>query len=120
MILKSKNEEVLAKMRAKKPRQEKNQKGNIELPIVVKHTMSLLIPYINETRLRNVLSKHIDYIKKDFNKIYTEFREEIYQDFEEDNQELYLLEDKERKMVDKEVGRLCIDIWRPIFLSEVI
>jgi len=120
VILKAKNQEALDKMRARKPRQEKNQKGIVELSHDIRLVIDSLTPYITETRLRNVLSKHVEFVKKDFNIIYKEFREEVFQDFEEANNDLTMFEDSEIKIINKEVGRLCIQIWRPIFLKEVI
>lgn len=117
--LKSKNEETLNKMRARKPRME-NSGTKKELSPEVKRAVELLLPYINEYRLRMVISKHVELSKKDFSVILKDFREDVYLDFEEDNQELYMLEEYDRKMLDKEIGRLCVEIWRPIFLKEVI
>lgn len=115
--LKSKNEDALKKMRERRPR---NMKPNKELSPEVIRTVGLILPYINEYRLRMVLSKQVEVTKKDFNRIYKEFRQDIYLDFDEDNNELCILEEIDRKMLDKEIGRLCIDIWRPIFLKEVL
>ena len=116
VILKSKNEEVLAKMRAPRPQR---QKPSLELTVFQRDTLFTIIPFITETRLRNVLSKHVDFVKKDFNKIRIEFRDEVYQDFEEENNYLHFIEERDMKIINKEVGRLCIKIWRPIFLAEV-
>ncbi len=119
VILKSKNDEANKKMRERKPRQSKNKKVTIELSHDLQVVVDSLIPFITETRLRNVLSKHVEFTKKDFNVIYKGFKEEVYQDYEEANNELNLFNPQELKLIEKEVGRLCIDIWKPIYMREV-
>ena len=116
VILKSKNDEANKKMRERKP---KNQKPTTELSHDLRVIVDSLIPFITETRLRNVLSKHIEFTKTDFNVIYKGFKEEVYQDYEEANNELNLFNPQELKLIEKEVGRLCIDIWKPIYMREV-
>jgi len=115
VILKSKNEKFLEVSREpKRPR-----KMAPELSENARDAIYEIMPYINENRLRNVLSKHGEFTKKEFGVIIKAFKEDIYMDFEYELYHLSVLDPVDKKMVQKEVNRLAIKIWKPIYLREV-
>ncbi len=115
IILKSKNEKFIEKSKApKRPR-----KMAPELSETARDAIYEIMEYINENRLRNVLSKHGEFTKKEFGVIIKAFKEDIYTDFEHEIYHLSVLDPVDRKMVQKEVNRLAINIWKPIYMREV-
>jgi len=118
VILKTVNEQF--KVISREKGDEKLKRISQEMSEYAKETVELLIPYINENRLRSVLSKFGEFSKKDFNNVYSLFKEDIYEDFAINYDNLEFCDVVDLKMVGKEVGRLCVEIWRPIFLSEAI
>ena len=113
VILKSKND--VFKVVSREGKEKREQK---ELSEFAMNTLELISVYINENRLRSVLSKEGTFTKKDFKKIFDLFRKDVYEDFNMNHDNLRDMLKSDKKEVDKVVGRLCTEIWRPIYLSE--
>ena len=56
--------------------------------------------------------------KKDFKKVFDAFKKDIYENFNMDHDNLRDAETVDKNSIDKVVGKLCTDVWRPVFLSE--
>lgn len=114
IIIKNKNKKFSEKQKAaKKPKVKKV----IELPENVQKYMEDIAEYVNENRLRNVLSKMGPVTNKDFGKIAGSFSKDAIEDFIKDNPEFKTIDDNERKFVTKSVGRLVADTIRPNFVN---
>lgn len=114
VILKSKNEKFMEV--SKEPREIRKQTH--ELSEFAIDTLEKIATYINENRLRNVLSKFGNFKKQDFNVILNLFKKDIYENFNMDHDDLKNIEKMEKKEIEKMINRLIIEIWRPIFLVE--
>ena len=114
IILKSKNDVFMEVSKEKKSIRKKTR----ELSEYAMDTLEKIVVYINENRLRNVLSKEGTFTKKEFKKIFDAFKKDIYEDFNVNHDNLRNMEQIDKKEIDKVVGKLCTEIWRPIFLSE--
>jgi len=114
VILKSKNQVFMEVSKEKKSVRKKHHDFS-EYAI---ETLEKLVVYVNENRLRNVLSKIGTFTKRDFKKIFDEFKKDIYEDFNVNHNNLRDMEKLDKREIDKVVGKLCTDIWRPIFLTE--
>ncbi len=115
VILKSKNEVFKELSSEKTVRKKKEHK---ELSPAAIETLDFLSYYVNENRLRNVISKIGSFSKKDFKKIFDAFKKDIYEDFNINHDTLRYMDKVDKSTIDKVVGKLCTDIWRPIFLTE--
>lgn len=73
--------------------------------------------FITENRLRNVLSHMGPVTKKDFGKIAAAFNKDIIEDFSKEYSDFGLLEKKEVKRINKEMGRLSTKLIREHFLN---
>jgi len=118
VILKSKNEKFLTKSRAKTNPKEKKEKREKEIAEYLIPVLDELLLYINENRLRTVLSKIGFFSKTDFGKILELFREDVWKDYEKEHE--VKLSDDDRKLINSLLGKECVEIWRPIFLKEAI
>jgi len=114
LILKSKNDIFLETSKEKKSIRKKHH----DLSEHAMDTLEKIVIYINENRLRNVLSKIGTFTRKDFRKVFDAFKRDVYEDFNVNHDNLRDMEKIDKKAIDKIVGRLCTEIWRPIFLSE--
>ena len=114
VILKSKNDVYYDVSREKKtPRNSQPELSEFALDVLEK-----IVVYINENRLRSVLSKIGFFTKKDFKIVFDAFKKDIYEDFNMNFDDLKNLTTEDKREIDKVVGKLCTEIWRPIFLSE--
>lgn len=116
VILKSKNakfKEVSGERGAAKIRKAKGQLSEFAIKVV-----DLIDVYINENRLRNVLSKFGEFKRSDFNVIYLLFKEDVLEEFNRHHLHIQELDETDKKGVQKAVGSRCVAIWRPIFLTE--
>ena len=114
VILKSKNDVFMEVSKEKKSFRKRHH----DLSEHAIDTLEKLFVYVNENRLRNVLSKEGTFTKKDFGKIIGLFKKDIYENFNMDHDNLKNMEKIDKTEIEKVIGRLCIEIWRPIFLSE--
>lgn len=114
VIFKSKNPVFMETSKEKKSIRKKDH----DLSEFAMDTIEAIAVYVNENRLRNVLSKIGAFTKKDFKKIFDAFKRDIYENFNMDHDNLKNMEKIDKREVDKVVGRLCTEIWRPVFLSE--
>jgi len=115
VILKSKNEKFIEKSKApKRPR-----KMAPEISETARDTLYEIIPYITENRLRNVLSKHGEFTKKEFGVIIKNFKEDIFNEYENDNGMLIVEDKSDFNIIKREVQRLAVKIWKPIYMKEV-
>jgi len=117
VILKSKNDIFKEISHEKSP--QKARKERMELSEHALATWNLLVPYINENRLRNTLGNFGEFGKQDFRTIYDLFKEDIYEDFRVNHMNLEQLCPDDLKLLDKVVGKRVVEIWRPIYLREV-
>lgn len=113
VILKSKNDVFKVVSREGKEKRETKELSDFAMD-----TLELISVYINENRLRSVLSKEGTFTKKDFKKIFDLFKRDIYEDFNMNHNNLRDMLKIDKREIDKVVGKLCTEIWRPIFLSE--
>lgn len=116
VILKSKNDKFIEVSREKGA--TKTRKILKQMSDYAKETVDLLLPYINENRLRSVLSKFGEFERTEFKKVYKLFKEDVYDDFNINYDNLAYCDIVDLKMIDKEIGRLCVEVWRPVFLVE--
>lgn len=108
LILKKKN----TTFKEQKPKKRKKRK---KLSDVSSKYLDEISNYITENRLRSVLSKFEEVTEDDFMLIFNAFKKDVYTDFEKENDLRY--PEVEAQRVDKSVGKMCADVWRPIFLK---
>lgn len=107
VIIKNKNEKFAEKQKEKRP--PKAIDPEIE---IMKENIKL---YINENRLRAVLSKMGTITKEDFGKIIKEFSADVLEDLKKDE---HHFEDKDKlKSATKSIGQLCASFIRKHFLN---
>ena len=116
IIFKNKNEKFKEKRKTKKPKQQKSSK---EIPPVVLEYVDKISEYINENRLRNVLSKLGEVTEKDFGLIMKSFNEDILEDFYKDHNNFLLLEKADQKMVTSKANKMAATLIR-INLAAII
>jgi len=116
VILKSKSEEFREKQKQpKKIRKEKN----LQLSDENRKLLEELSKYITENRLINVLSKFGDITNKDYREVWQLFKDDVYDDFKRDFPDFVLYQGEEFRIIDKIVGKLCTDVWRPTFIRKI-
>jgi len=115
VILKSKNDVFMEVSTEKTVKKKKEHK---ELSKHAMDTLELICVYVNENRLRNVLSKFGTFTKRDFKRVFDAFKKDIYEDFNINYDNLKGIDKVDKQEIDKVVGKLCIEIWRPVFLTE--
>lgn len=112
LILKNKNRKWLEIQQKTPPKKQPNlSKEGQE----ILETINL---YITENRLNNVLSKFGEFSKRDFGKVLNEFKNDVYEDYEKENGVI----DRSKldwKIIERTVGTLCADVFRPIFLRNI-
>jgi len=114
IMIKSKNDRFKEVERApKKQRARDNTLSEYAMT-----TLSLIEPYINENRIRNVLSKFGEFSKTDFSVILKLFLADIYDDFKINHDNIEMMDEDDFKLLNKAVTRACVGVWRPIYLSE--
>lgn len=115
LILKNKNDKF------------KEKHGNYQLgkkPRVVKEIASELIvminkaqQFINDNRLRNVISKVGTITDKDFGKLMGLFTKDIIEDFTKDNDAFFILSKTDRGIITKRIGQDAALLVRQNFLN---
>jgi len=112
VIVKNKNEKWAEKGKAPK-RERKEINENIK-PLVEK-----ISQYVNENRLRNVLSHIGEVTNRDFGLINKELLTDVMDDYikENGNEEFNVLDKKDRKEISKQVGRETAMLIRSNFLN---
>lgn len=99
VILKNKNEKW-----AENSKHIKSINQKAPLSEKVKELQSVIITYVTENRLNNVLSKLGEVTIKDFGKVIGNFNRDIIEDFTKDyNSQLSILEKKEQKQITKSI-----------------
>jgi Rnl2 family RNA ligase len=113
IILKSKNDKF--KEVEKSPK--KIAQESYKLSEYAFETLQLIIPYINENRLNNVLSKHGEVSKADFQIVLGAFKKDIFEDFNINHDNLKFIPDYDMRNFQKDIAKRCVEVWRPVFLS---
>lgn len=113
VILKNKNPKFNEKQKApKKPKEP--IKISDEGKVLVEEMRS----FVNENRLRNVLSHIGSVTDKDFGKVMGEFAKDIWEDFEKDHIEKFEeLDEKEQKCIKKMINQEASGLIRKNFLN---
>jgi Rnl2 family RNA ligase len=120
LILKNKNEIFAEKSGSNKNKNPKPTKEAEPVSETVQSVLNAVELYINENRLRNVLSKIGQVSDKDFGKIMGLFTKDILEDFSKDEEDAFNKLDKnERKIVNKIVGQNAAKLIRGNFLNIV-
>lgn len=88
-----------------------------ELPDTVKKALAEAADYVNENRLRNVLSKLGDVTQKDFGKLLGMMIKDVVEDYVKDFDTLDSLDKADRKKFNKELGKDIGNLIRPNFLN---
>lgn len=113
IILKNKNEKFAEKASHRKQRKiqaphEWSEEGWSEV--------EEMFAYINENRLRNILSHIGEVTDKDFGRIMGMFAQDVFKDYLKDhNDEFSVLDKKEQDLFKKEMQRKCAECIRPNF-----
>lgn len=113
VIFKNKNQKFTEKENTKK----QNKEPIKEMPLYLSKTCKDSNQYINENRLRNVLSKIGEITQKDFGKILGLFCKDVVEDFSKDNEDYEHLKDSEIKIVNKYINKNCSILIRNNFLN---
>lgn len=113
VILKNKNEKFTEKQR--KPRKKKKQ--NKKLSQEEQELLNNLLEYLNENRLRAVLSKIGMVTKKEFGKLQGMIAKDVIEDFIKDTSSFNTLENDSRKAITKAFNREVANFIRPNFLN---
>lgn len=114
VILKNKNERFTEKSKPKR----KKSKLEIKLSENGQKLFDELNSYINENRLRNVISKIGQITDKDFGRILGLLNKDALEDFNKDfGQDFNKLEDKEQKIIKKKIGSVSSDLIRRNFIN---
>lgn len=112
VILKNKNSKFTEK--AKKPKKFTPAKPAPEHVVQMQRD---IIQYVNENRLRNVLSKVGQIDKKQFGLLQGMMVKDVVEDFIKDNEKFSELDKKERKMVQRVLGSEISNLIRPNFAN---
>lgn len=112
VILKNKNAAFSEKKGGKEA-----PKPPVEVPAHVAELQIEGLQYINENRLKNVLSKIGTVTDKDFGKILGMLSKDVMEDFGKDNPKVLELDNQERKMVTRLLNNECGNLIRPNFLN---
>lgn len=115
LILKNKNDKF-----SEKERPVKEPKIMPTLDQKVQEVLDKAILYINENRLKNVLSKIGTVSKEDFGKIIQSFTKDAIEDFMKDEREIFeMLEKTDQKLITKKIGEKAAKLLRNNFLNVV-
>lgn len=110
VVLKNKNEKWTEKEKVKV------KKEPIKLNEEEQKVLEEMLSYVNENRLRNVLSKVGEVTNKDFGKIMGMFQKDAHDDFLKDNGDV--LEDLDNaNNIKKTFGKECAELIRSNFLN---
>lgn len=113
VILKSKNQKF-----SEKSKNRKAPKPPVQLSNEAQKMLEYALQYVNENRLRNVLSKHGEVNQKDFGRILGAFAKDAIEDYHKEYGEGFdALDKKERNMINKEISRACGNVIRPNFAN---
>ena len=118
LILKNKNE----KFTEKHGFDESKRKVKEITPLSegAQQAIEKITQYINDNRLKNVVSKIGEVSQKDFGKVMGLFTQDIIEDFLKDEQEFFdTLEKSDRKLVTKQVGQEAAKMVRASFMNIV-
>ena len=117
LILKNKNEKFTEKHGGKKEPKEKTVE---KLSPEVESVLNSFKEYVNENRLRNVLSKIGQVTERDFPIVMKSFAIDVIEDATKDHREaLEKLEKKDQKLISKKVNAQCASLIRSNFLNIV-
>ena len=111
VIIKNKNENWKEKSKTRKPKTE------IVISDHVKAALEESTAYINENRLKNVLSKMGEVTQKDFGKICGLFTKDVIEDFAKEFDMETIEDKKDRKILTKQIGRECGNLLRANFVN---
>ncbi|MEL6655327.1 MAG: RNA ligase, Rnl2 family [Bacteroidota bacterium] len=111
VILKNKNDKWSETI--KRPKVQKE----VEVPEQVAHLRQLILDYVTENRLNNVLSKIGEVTRQDFGKVLGMFSKDIVEDFRKDYaKEWEALDKKETKMITKSISKVTVPMVREVCL----
>ena len=111
VILKNKNEKW-----AENSKHIKSINKKAPLSEKVKELQSVILSYVTENRLNNVLSKLGEVTIKDFGKIIGNYNRDIIEDFTKDyNSQLSILEKKELKQITKSISHKSSNMIKAYF-----
>ncbi|HRW22402.1 MAG TPA: hypothetical protein P5509_10550, partial [Bacteroidales bacterium] len=119
VLLKNKNDKF-AEVTGKKSGKGKikTPKEEIKLSPEAETLLETILTYVNENRLRAVLSKMEAITDKCFGKLVGNLSKDVIEDFLKDHKEEFMsLPDKERKYVTKVPGRIGAEMIRKDFLN---
>ncbi len=119
VLLKNKNDKFAevtkkksGKCKIKKPKEE------IKLSPEAETLLETILTYVNENRLRAVLSKMEAITDKCFGKLVGNLSKDVIEDFLKDHKDAFMaLPDKERKYITKIPGRIGAEMIRKDFLN---
>ena len=112
VLLKNKNDKFKEKEKSKK-----EPKIPVEVPEHVKELLGKGLEYITENRLRNVLSKVGTVNNKQFGMLMGLFSKDVVEDFSKEEEAVGQLDNKDRKMLTKEINKECGNLIRSNFLN---
>jgi len=112
IILKNKNEKFKEREKVKDPKKSKP----VHVSEEAKELVVLADEYINENRLRNVVSHFGELTDKDFGKVLGAFSQDVRKDMEGDDPEVFSKIDKEeQKRVNKVINNNCAALMNKNF-----
>jgi len=112
VILKNKNDKF-----TERTKRTKKERKPINISPEAQKVIGIADEYINENRLRNVLSHFGEVTHKDFGKIMGAFAQDVRKDMEEDDPEVFSLEKEEQSRVNKVINSSCSVFIRQHFLN---
>lgn len=113
VIIKNKNNRFSEKQKSETVKKDKT------LPEHIQSTINDMQQFVNDNRLRNVLSKIGSVSQKDFGKVLGLFVKDILEDFSKEYDSYDKLEDSEKKTVNKNINKLCANHIRTNFMNIV-
>jgi len=113
VILKNKNERFGEKVSRHKHVEKVEEPMNEPLKKVYEESFN----YVNENRLRNVISKIGQVTQKDFGLLQKEMNLDVLEEMEKDDIGLSGLDDADRKKFNKLIGRNCAMLIRGSFMN---
>lgn len=110
VILKNKNEAF-----SEKKQGPKKPKVQVDVPPEIQELQLEAVQYINDNRLRNVISKVGEVSQKDFGKLLGLLSKDVMEDLAKDHPKVLNLDNVERKMVTRLLNNECGNLIRPNF-----
>ena len=110
VILKNKNEAFSEKKQGKK-----EPKVQVDVPKEIQDIQLEAVQYINDNRLRNVISKVGEVTQKDFGKLLGLLSKDVMDDLAKDFPKVLELDNVQRKMVTRLLNNECGNLIRPNF-----